>query len=207
MLVTAGPTRESIDPVRFISNRSTGKMGYEVAAAAVEEGHDVVLVSGPVVLEPPVGVKLVRVTSAAEMLESVKKHIQWCRVLVMAAAVADWRPAVKSGKKLKKETMSPVLRLERTGDILMEVRSLKEDRIFVGFAAETEELQQQAMRKAVEKGLDLVVANDVGRSDSGFEVDTNRVTLVYPDGRTDEWPLLTKAEVAGRLIRVIADLT
>jgi len=204
MLVTAGPTREAIDPIRFISNRSTGKMGYAVAMAAVVAGHEVVLVSGPVALKPPDGVTLVNVTSAAEMLDAVLNHIAWCRALVMTAAVADWRPAVESGVKLKKETLSPVLRLERTPDILMELHSHKEDRIFVGFVAETGELQQEAMRKVREKGLDLVVANDVSRSDAGFEVDTNRVTLVYPDGRMDAWPLLSKSEIAERLVRVVA---
>lgn len=206
IMVTAGPTREPIDPVRFISNRSTGKMGHALAAAATNRGHEVVLVSGPVSLEAVRGAVTVRVTTAAEMLAAVREHLEWCDALIMAAAVADWRPAQAKGQKLKKTEMPATLVLERTEDILDEVGSLKGKRVFVGFAAETQNVVEEALRKAGQKGVDLIVANDVSQADSGFAADTNRVTLAYPDGRSEDWPLLGKHELSLRLIKLIEAL-
>ena len=202
LLITAGPTREPLDPIRFLSNRSSGKMGYAVAAAAQARGHDVILISGPVVLEPP-AVKVIPVTTAEEMFEAVDNHIAWCDALVMAAAVADWRPAVISTHKLKKADTAPVIHLERTPDILKRMAIRKGHKVYVGFAAETENLESEAKRKLQDKHLDLIVANDVSAPDAGFEVDTNRVTLLSSDGESSELPLLPKSEIATHLIEWI----
>ncbi|MDD5677365.1 MAG: phosphopantothenoylcysteine decarboxylase [Kiritimatiellae bacterium] len=200
ILITAGPTREAIDPVRFLSNRSSGKMGYCLARVAARRGHGVTLVSGPVALRPPEGVTFVPVTSALEMLAAVKRHLPRCDALIMAAAVADWRPRNVSPQKLKKATASRVLCLVPTPDILASLRSKKGRRIFIGFAAETERLLAEAHRKLRDKNLDLIVANDVSRRDAGFEVDTNRVTLVDASGRVQALPLMTKMKVAARIL-------
>lgn len=199
ILVTAGPTREPIDPVRFLSNRSSGKMGYAVAAAAKAHGHEVVLISGPVAIEPP-DVKVIQVTTAEQMFEAVEKHVEWCDALVMAAAVADWRPAVISNRKIKKAEAAPVIHLERTPDILKQVSPRKGKRIYIGFAAETENLEEEAKRKLEEKGLDLIVANDVSASDAGFEVDNNRVVLLSSAGKPEPLPLMPKQQIAERII-------
>jgi phosphopantothenoylcysteine decarboxylase/phosphopantothenate--cysteine ligase len=203
ILVTAGPTREPIDPVRFISNRSSGKMGYAIAAAAFSRGHRVCLVSGPVSLPAPSGVDVVSVESAAQMHAAVVTGLPKCDVLIMSAAVADWRPRTVSNRKLKKHAMDGCLELERTADILQEVRPLKGDRLFVGFAAETHDMIAEAERKLKAKGLDLIIANDVSARDSGFAVDTNRVTLINAQGNIERWPLLSKAEVATRLLECV----
>ena len=200
LLITAGPTREAIDPVRFISNRSSGKMGYALAAAARRRGHDVVLVSGPVALPSPVGVRRVLVVTAEDMLAAVRDHLPACDALIMAAAVADYRPKVRLAQKWKKTPGPATLDLEPTPDILRTIGPQKGARVFVGFAAETERVVESAAVKCREKCLDLVVANDVSRSDAGFDVDTNAVTLVGPDGHAEAWPMLTKAEVAERLV-------
>ena len=206
LLITAGPTREFIDPVRFISNRSSGKMGYALAAAARQRGHDVVLVSGPVALSCPAGVRLVPVTTADDMLAAVRAHLPACEALIMAAAVADFRPAVRLEQKWKKTVREPTtLALEPTPDILLTIRPDKGDRLFVGFAAETERVVESARGKCTAKGLDLVVANDVSRADAGFDVDTNAVTLVDAAGGETAWPLMTKTEVAERLIRWVEE--
>src|SRR5574344_830519 len=167
-LVTAGPTREFIDPVRFLSNPSTGKMGFAVAAAAHAAGHSVALVAGPVTCSTPSGVRRVDVTSAREMLAAVRRELPKADVLVMTAAVADWRPAKTAAKKLKKSEMKPVLRLVRNPDILKTLRPLKGKKVFVGFAAETGDPTREAVRKCREKGLDFIVANDVAAPGSGF---------------------------------------
>ena len=205
IIITAGPTRESIDPVRFLSNRSTGKMGYAVAEAAHGVGHEVRLISGPVSLIAPDGVMVVDVVSAADMLKAVQDNLEWCDMLIMSAAVADWRPANVSAIKLKKDAMTGRLALERTADILKTIMAYKGDRIFVGFAAETGDPVPEASRKLKEKGLDIIVANDVLQLDSGFAVDTNQVTLLFANGSSEAWPLLSKHEVAKRLLNVIAD--
>lgn len=203
ILVTAGPTREPLDPVRYLSNRSSGKMGYAVARAAARRGHAVVLVSGPTALKPPAGVRLARVNTAAEMLAAVQKHLAWCNALVMAAAVADWRPAQMARGKIKKHRGAMRLDLRPTADILMRIRGRKGRRLFVGFAAETENLLAGARSKLRKKGLDFILANDVSRPDIGFDADDNQVTLLSADGQCDEWPRLRKTRLAARLLRVI----
>ena len=200
ILVTAGPTREAIDPVRFLSNRSTGKMGYAIAESSAERGHDVRLISGPVALTCPAGVMVTNVISAAEMLDAVLDAFEWCDALVMSAAVADWRPVSVATEKLKKSDMSATLELERTQDILESVVLLKQHQIVVGFAAETQNLLQEARRKLKSKGLDLIVANDVSRRDAGFEVDTNAVTLVTA-ATISALPLMSKRHVADNLVQ------
>ena len=200
ILITAGPTREAIDPVRFISNRSSGKMGYAIARAAVARKHKVVLVSGPVNISLPKGTRVVSVVTAEDMLKAVKENIRWCDVLVMAAAVADWRPAAVSAQKLKKRDKLLTIRLEPTTDILLAVRSKKGRRMFIGFAAETGHLLEEARRKLKTKSLNLIVANDVSRRDAGFDADTNKVTFMAADGEITDLPLMSKLAVAGRLI-------
>lgn len=200
ILVTAGPTREPIDAVRFISNRSTGKMGYAIASVALRQGHSVVLISGPTPLEPPQGVELVRIMTAAEMLAAVKQKIEWCDALVMAAAVSDWRPARFFKEKLKKEFSPLILPLRQNPDILKTVARQKGEKIYVGFAAETGNIKAEAWRKLRQKNLDLIVANDVSRTDAGFEADTNRVTLFFAGGEHEELPLMAKASVAERIV-------
>ena len=200
-LVTAGPTREHLDPVRFLSNRSTGRMGFAVAAAAAEAGHAVTLVAGPVALGTPPGAARVDVVSARDMLAAVQARLAGADVLVMTAAVADWRPRHMAAAKLKKAAMNPVLELEPNPDILGTLAPAKGGRLFVGFAAETGDPLPEARRKLAAKGLDLIVANDVSRSDSGFAVETNRVTLIGADGTFAPLPLLTKHEVAREIVK------
>ncbi|MEI8138887.1 MAG: phosphopantothenoylcysteine decarboxylase [bacterium] len=199
ILVTAGPTREFMDPVRYISNRSSGKMGYAIAAAACARGHEVVLISGPVALTAPAGVKVVPVVSAADMLPAVESHFEACDALIMAAAVSDWRPAVVSQQKMKKQNARMELMLEPTADILLTIRPRKGGRVVVGFAAETTEVESEARRKLAAKGLDLIVANDVTQSDAGFDVETNRVVLITTTDRLP-LPLMTKREVGERIV-------
>ena len=200
LLITAGPTREQLDPVRFLSNRSTGKMGFAVAQAAAERGHAVTLVAGPVSLPTPPGVTRIDVVSARDMLAVVEKRLPDHDVLVMSAAVADWRPKHISATKIKKSGMNPVLELEPNPDILKTVRPLKGQRLFVGFAAETGDPRAEAQRKLAAKGLDLIVANDVTLPDAGFAVDTNRVTLVAASGTLEALPLMSKLDVGRRIV-------
>jgi len=200
ILVTAGPTREALDPVRFLSNRSTGKMGFALAEQAAARGHEVTLVAGPVALETPPRVTRVDIVSALDLLAAVRANLPQADALIMAAAVADWRPKAFSAAKLKKRTMGATLELEPNPDILLTVQPLKEGRIFVGFAAETGDPLPEARRKLAAKGLDMIVANDVSRSDAGFAVDTNRVTLVPRAGEPEVLPLLSKLETAARII-------
>ena len=206
ILITAGPTREAIDPVRFLSNRSTGKMGFALAQAAAEAGHEVVLIAGPVALATPGGVRRVDVESAREMLAAVERELPAAELFISCAAVADWRPEVCSPTKLKKHEMEGTLRLVRNPDILKTVRPLKGSRTFIGFAAETGEPDAEAARKLREKGLDMIVANDVTAPGAGFAHDTNRVTLLFPDGRREALPLLPKGEVARHVIAHAARL-
>lgn len=200
ILITAGPTREHLDPVRFLSNRSTGKMGFAVAQAAAERGHTVTLVAGPVSLPTPDGVIRVDVVSALDMLAVIQRLLPFHGALVMTAAVADWRPAACSATKLKKAEMRPVIELEPNPDILRTVCSLKEGRLFVGFAAETGDPLAEAQRKLAAKGLDLIVANDVTQPDAGFAVDTNRVTLLSADEPPLPLPLQSKLDVGRALV-------
>jgi phosphopantothenoylcysteine decarboxylase/phosphopantothenate--cysteine ligase len=199
VLITAGPTQEAVDPVRFLSNRSSGKMGYSVVEAALARGAAVTLISGPVSIDPPKGARMIPVRSAAEMYEAVKDNLDDATIVVMAAAVADYRPSNTNRQKIKKNGGAIVLKLEPTDDILAAIGAVKGSRIVIGFAAETEKLIENAKKKLNEKGADLIVANDVSASDSGFDVDTNRVTLVSSDG-VDELPLMSKRDAAARIV-------
>lgn len=205
VLVTAGPTREELDPVRFLSNYSSGKMGYAIARAARNQGASVTLVSGPVHLAAPQGIELVGVTTAMEMLEAVLARASAADVIIKAAAVADYRPDQRQARKIKKgrEDQSSLV-LQRNPDILAELGKLKGRRVLVGFAAETDDLKMNAEKKLQEKNLDLIVANDVLQPESGFDGDTNAVQLLYRGGSTEELPLMTKDEVAEVLMERIA---
>jgi phosphopantothenoylcysteine decarboxylase/phosphopantothenate--cysteine ligase len=205
-LITAGPTREALDPVRFISNRSTGKMGFAIAEAAARAGYDVTLVAGPVTLPTPKGVTRVDIESARDLLAAVEKALPEADIYISTAAIADWRPETYSPTKLKKATMEGVIRLVPNPDVLKTIRPLKGNRLFVGFAAETGEPTQEATRKMREKGLDMIVANDVTAPGAGFAVDTNRVTLLFPDLTQETLPLMTKRALATTLIERILNL-
>lgn len=207
VLVTAGPTREELDPVRYLSNYSSGKMGYAIARAARRRGARVILVSGPTALAAPAGVELVPVVSARRMREAVLERLEEATVVIKAAAVADYRPAMRAEQKIKKGLEgSLILPLEKNPDILAELGGLKGNRLLVGFAAETVDLLENARKKLTEKNLDLIVANDVSRNDAGFDVDTNAVRLLFRDGSGEELPLLGKDEVADQLLDRIARL-
>jgi phosphopantothenoylcysteine decarboxylase/phosphopantothenate--cysteine ligase len=206
VLVTAGPTREPIDPVRYLSNRSSGKMGYAVAEAALTRGARVVLVSGPTPLAAPPGIELVRVETAQEMYEAVLSHLAEATVVVKAAAVADYRPVQAAARKIKKAAGVPEVRLEPTPDILAEVGGRKGTRVLVGFAAETEDLVANARAKLGRKHLDLVVANEVGQPGAGFEADTNAVKIVDPSGQAEDVPVQSKRAVADRVLDRVAAL-
>jgi phosphopantothenoylcysteine decarboxylase/phosphopantothenate--cysteine ligase len=198
VLITAGPTYEAIDPVRGVTNRSSGRMGYAIAEAALARGARVTLVSGPVSIDPPAASNVIRVQSAAEMHNAVMSHLEEATIAVMAAAVADYRPVEAAVQKIKKDGQSLVLELEPTEDILAAVGREGGSRVLIGFAAETEQLVTNARKKLFAKGADLIVANDVSSRDAGFDVSTNRVALVLPD-RVEELPLLSKREVADRI--------
>ena len=200
VLVTAGPTREDIDPVRFLSNRSSGKMGYAVARAAARRGAKVVLVTGPTALETPRGVERVDVRSAEDMLRAVEARFPECTLAVFAAAVADYRAVEPSESKIKRTQDALTLRLEPNPDILATVAREKGDRLVVGFAAETDNVAENARKKLAQKNADVMVANDVTAEGAGFDVDTNMVTLLSCDGRDLALPRLTKAEVAERIL-------
>ena len=208
VLVTAGPTREAIDPVRFVSNRSSGKMGYAVAAAAQRAGHEVCLVSGPVALEPPRGVDVVRATTAAEMLAAVKRRVRGCDVLVMAAADADGRPKNPAPRKLKKSDGPPRIEWEATPDILKTIAPLKKNaQVFCGFAAETDRVAREAKRKRREKNLDAIAANDVSKKGRGFESDRNALTIFLATGRAVRVALTTKKNCARILLGLLAEIS
>ncbi len=199
VLITAGPTIEALDPVRFISNRSSGKMGYALAREAHLRGAQVVLISGPTHLEPPEGVKLVGVRSASEMAKAVFHHFPDSDVVVMAAAVSDFTPASVSSEKLKKEDVEPVIQLEKTVDILKELGQRKESQFLVGFSAESGPVREMARKKLKEKGLDLIVGNNISRDDQGFQSEFNQVILIDCEGKEEELPRLPKTEIAGIL--------
>jgi phosphopantothenoylcysteine decarboxylase/phosphopantothenate--cysteine ligase len=197
VLVTAGPTVEPIDPVRYITNRSSGKMGYALARAARRRGAKVILVTGPTALTPPIGVELIPVKTAEEMREAVFAHIEGCRIVLKAAAVADYRPVHTSAHKIKKGEAALTLDLVQNPDILGAIgRERKPGTFLVGFAAETRDLLQNAAKKMASKNLDMIVANDVSMAGAGFESDTNIVKLIYRDGHTEDLPLMSKGDVA-----------
>jgi phosphopantothenoylcysteine decarboxylase/phosphopantothenate--cysteine ligase len=203
VVVTAGPTREAIDPVRFLTNRSSGKMGYALANAAAEAGACVTLISGPVTQPLLAGVRRVEAESAAAMQRCALEHAA-CDIFIAAAAVADYRPARPGASKIKKQGETVALELERTPDIVAEVAARPDAPFTVGFAAETEALAQNAQAKLRAKGLDLVVANLVGQAGTGFESDDNEVTLFWPGGRA-ELPRASKQQLAREIIRLIAE--
>ena len=196
VLVTAGPTNEPIDPVRYITNHSSGKMGYAIAVQARRRGADVVLISGPTALHVPGGLTFVGVSNAREMRDRVMEHAEDATVIVKAAAVADYRPAVESATKLKKSRETMTLSLERNPDIIAELGAGKGNRVLVGFAMETEDLEKNARDKLRAKNMDFIVANNLSEEGAGFMYDTNMVTILYRDGSVEALPLMTKMEVA-----------
>ena len=196
-VITAGPTREFIDPVRFLSNPSTGKMGFSIARAAAKLGHKVTLIAGPVALKTPSGVKRVDVVSAREMFNAAKEAVSTDCIFIATAAVADWRPKTCATKKLKKTEMSDVIKLVRNPDILKSISGC----VKIGFAAETNDVLEEATRKCREKNLAMIVANDVTEEGAGFGTDTNRVVFIYPDGRTMPLKKMSKLAVARRIVR------
>jgi len=207
VLVTAGPTQEPLDPVRHLSNRSSGKMGYAIASVARRRGARVVLVSGPTLLEPPEGVEVVPVVTAAEMREAVLSRLEEADVVIKAAAVSDFRPKRRSSSKVSKEDAELLVELERNPDILAEVGARKGSRIVVGFAAETDNILESGRRKLTAKNLDLIVVNDVGRVDVGFGSEDNEVHIIARDGSVEPLPRMPKEKVASILLdRVAAEL-
>lgn len=207
IIVTAGGTQEAIDPVRLITNRSSGLQGYAIASAALDAGAEVTLISAPTHLPVPVGCSLVPVKSAADMLEAVIHAVKDSDVLIMAAAVSDFRPAHTAEQKIKKTGDGLSILLEPTEDILMNVSLARQQNPFpryvIGFAAESQDLLENAQSKLEKKNLDLIVANDITAKDSGFEVRTNRVTLLFAGGHKEELPLMEKDEVAQRIIHQV----
>jgi predicted Fe-Mo cluster-binding NifX family protein len=203
VVVTAGGTREAIDPVRYVGNHSSGKMGYALAEAARDRGADVILIAAPAAIAEPVGIQVLKVNSAVEMKEAVEKAVPGASALIMAAAVADYQPRTRAEQKIKKDSDSLTLELVKTPDILGETKG---EFVRVGFAAESENLVENASRKLVNKKLDLMVANDITAADSGFGADTNRVTLITRGGRAEELPLLTKREVADKILDRVVNL-
>lgn len=200
VLVSAGPTREDLDPVRYITNRSSGKMGYAVAEAAAKRGAKVILISGPVILETPAGVERVDVRTAEEMRRAVGERFPEASIAVLAAAVSDYRPAGLRAEKIKKSNTPLAISLEPTTDILAEVATRKGQKIVVGFAAETDQVAENARKKLASKNADLMVANDVTAEGAGFDSDTNVVTLFSRDGRDLALPKMPKSEVAERVL-------
>jgi phosphopantothenoylcysteine decarboxylase/phosphopantothenate--cysteine ligase len=206
VLVTAGPTRENLDPVRYLTNRSSGKMGYAVAEAAARRGAHVVLVSGPTSLEAPAGVERIDVQSADEMHRAVLEKVADCSIAIFAAAVADYRPTESNGHKIKRNKESTTISLEPTPDILASVARNKGERFIVGFAAETEHVAENARQKLAAKNADMIVANDVTAEGAGFDHDTNIVTLFARDGRDLALPRMSKSEVAQRILDEVVRL-
>ncbi|HKN22666.1 MAG TPA: bifunctional phosphopantothenoylcysteine decarboxylase/phosphopantothenate--cysteine ligase CoaBC, partial [Terracidiphilus sp.] len=200
LLVTAGPTCEDIDPVRYITNRSSGKMGYAVAETGARRGAKVILIAGPTALAAPEGVERVDVRTAEEMLAAARKHFPACSLAVFAAAVADYRPAEPANSKIKRSKEALTIRLELNTDILATLAKEKGERIVVGFAAETEQVAENARKKLAQKSADLIVANDVTAEGAGFDHDTNMVTLFSRDGRDLPLPRMSKGEVAERIL-------
>ena len=207
VLISAGPTQEAIDPIRFISNRSSGKMGYAMAAAARARGAEVVLVTGPTALPPPQGVVMVQATTAGEMADALSQHFPSCTVLIMAAAVADFRPKVQAVHKLKKRDRTGLtLELEAAPDILAMLSARRTTQVLVGFAAETEQIVTYAADKLRGKGLDLIIANDVTREGAGFGSDQNAVTILSSTGQRKDLHLMPKRQLADEILTTIHDL-
>jgi phosphopantothenoylcysteine decarboxylase/phosphopantothenate--cysteine ligase len=205
VLVTAGPTREYIDAVRFISNPSTGKMGYALAAAARDRGAEVILITGPTQLPPPWGVNVVSVVSAGDMHRAVKGYVDRSHIVIMAAAISDFKPLRKSDSKIKKEEAAQTLQLERTEDILLELGKLGGKRLLIGFAAETDDIEQNALKKLQNKHLDMIIVNDVLKIGAGFGSDTNAVTIIDRLGKRTELPTMPKKVIANSILTAICD--
>ncbi len=206
VLVTAGPTREHIDRVRFISNPSSGKMGYALAAAARDRGATVVLISGPSHLPSPYGIRVIRVLSADDMYRAVMAHAEGTQIIIMAAAVSDFKPAVSTDHKIKKHDAPTILQLERTRDILLELSKTVGRRFLVGFAAETDSVYDNAIKKLKEKNLDMIVANDLMKSGVGFDTETNSVTIIDRTEKSTELPVMHKSEIAAYILNKIIEL-
>ncbi len=206
VLVTAGPTRESLDPVRFITNHSSGKMGYEIARAAFLRGAEVVLVSGKTNLSCPLGVDRVDVTSATDMKDAVDKYFDDCDVVIKSAAVADYRPATVSENKIKKSDSDMSLELVKNADILKELGLKKKKQILVGFCMETQDLIENATKKLNSKNLDFIVANDLSQQGSGFGVDTNIITIIDKSGEKTKYDIMSKREVAEVILDKVSDV-
>ena len=204
-LITVGPTREPIDPVRYISNRSSGKMGYAIAEAALEAGHDVVLISGPVNLDPPRGAHFISILTSDEMYNAVDRAMRDCDALVMCAAVADYRPQKVSTTKIKKRDQNLSLELVPTRDILGSLQKKDRQFLVVGFAAETNDLEANAQKKLQAKHCDIVVANDVSSSDSGMESDENEVTVLFRNGEAKKIPRAPKKIIAHALVKIFTN--
>lgn len=204
-VVTAGPTREAIDPVRFISNRSSGKMGYAIAEAALARKHDVTLISGPAAIAPPGAAKFISVTSADEMFEAVKSATRKCDVLVMCAAVSDYKPASVSPLKMKKKRGAFALKLVPTRDILASLPKRRRY-LVIGFSAETHSLQIHAQKKLRAKNCDAIVANDVSGSEIGMESDENEVTIFFRDGKKQKISRAPKKIIARELVKIFAKM-
>jgi phosphopantothenoylcysteine decarboxylase/phosphopantothenate--cysteine ligase len=203
-VVTAGPTREPIDPVRFLSNRSSGKMGYAIAEAALEAGHEVALISGPACIPPPAGAEFISIRTSDELYDSVQRAVKECDVLVMCAAVADYKPAVLAPQKMKKEKQPFALELIPTRDILASLPKKNRGYFVVGFAAETHDLEANARKKLSAKNCDMIVANDVSGSESGMESDENAVTIFFPDGEMKAISRAKKKIIARELVKIIS---
>jgi phosphopantothenoylcysteine decarboxylase / phosphopantothenate---cysteine ligase len=205
ILVTAGPTREPLDPVRFFTNRSTGKMGYAIAEEAARFGGEVILISGPTNLLDPKNVQVVRVETAQQMFENVMRYFDDVDIIIKAAAVADYRPKKVFDQKLKKQPGDYVIEMERTVDILKTLGERKNKQVLVGFAAETENVEEYAKTKLKSKNLDMIVANNVKEEGAGFGVDTNIITIYRRDEKVTKLPLLSKKEAARSILREIQD--
>jgi len=200
LLITAGPTREPLDPVRFITNYSSGKMGYALAIMAMRRGANVTLISGPSALVPPRGVNFIGIATACEMLDAVLEHYKQANVIIKAAAVADYRPAERALSKIKKREGNLQLTLERNPDIIAELGRHKDNRIIIGFAMETENLVENAIAKMETKNMDYIVANLLAQPGSGFQYDTNIVTIIGRNGTREDLPLMNKMQVASRIL-------
>ena len=205
ILVTAGGTIEPLDPVRYIGNRSTGRMGYAIAEEAARRGAEVVLVSGPTVLEDPAGVRVIRIETARQMREAVLAEFPTAAAVIKSAAVADYRPETVAGQKIKKSEDDLVLHLVRNPDILYELGQKKEHQVLVGFAAETCKVEEYARKKLAKKNLDFIVANDVSEKDAGFGVETNRIKLIDRSGAMKPYPLMSKKALAGIILDHVAE--
>jgi phosphopantothenoylcysteine decarboxylase/phosphopantothenate--cysteine ligase len=206
ILVTAGRTQEPLDPIRYLSNRSSGKMGFAIAETAQKRGAEVTLISGPTALSPPLGVKSVQVETAKEMYSAVRSQFGRADALIMAAAVSDFVPSIVSSDKIKNKDEEILLKLKPSVDILKEMGKRKKKKILVGFSLETEDEIKNSKRKLVEKNLDLIVVNNPNVPGAGFEVDTNQVTIIDKRGRTEKLPLLSKKEVAEKVLDKVSVL-